>query len=118
MTDQACSTYLIEDHGEENEDFDEVLEHIWTRHEPIQHLHATVYTEVQWRKLVRVMGGIGLLKIQNGKEVLTSEGERRASAVIRRHRLAECLFRTDEAGHGLEAQDATPRTSYAGGTPA
>ncbi len=78
--------------AEENEDFDEVLEHIWTRNEPIQHLHATVYTEVQWRKLVRVMGRIGLLGIQNGKEVLTAEGEKRASAVIRRHRLAECLF--------------------------
>ena len=79
---------------EENEDFDEVLEHIWTRHEPIQHLHATEYTEVQWRKLVRTMSGIGLLTLENGEEILTPVGEERARIVIRRHRLAERLLWT------------------------
>lgn len=78
--------------AEENEDFDEVLEHIWTRDETVQHLHATEYTEVQWRKLVRVMTGIGLVTVDNGVEGLTPVGMDRARIVIRRHRLAERLF--------------------------
>jgi putative ABC transport system ATP-binding protein len=78
--------------AEENEDFDEVLEHLWTRAEPTDHLHATEYTEVQWRKLVRTMSSIGLVKTENGETVFTPEGQERARIVIRRHRLAERLF--------------------------
>ena len=79
--------------AEENEDFDEVLEHLWTRTENIDHLHATEYTEVQWRKLTTVMAAIGLVTLDsNGEAKYTREGEERARTVIRRHRLAERLF--------------------------
>ena len=78
--------------AEENEDFDEILEHLWTRGEVNDHLHATEYTEVQWRKLVNVMSRIGLVKIENGETKFTPAGEERARTVIRRHRLAERLF--------------------------
>jgi putative ABC transport system ATP-binding protein len=79
--------------AEENEDFDEVLEHLWTRGENVDHLHATEYTEVQWRKLTHVMAGIGLVTLDAGGEAhYTPVGEARARSVIRRHRLAERLF--------------------------
>jgi len=79
--------------AEENEDFDEVLEHLWTRKENVDHLHATEYTEVQWRKLVNVMTGIGLVTLDaSGQAQYTAAGEERARSVIRRHRLAERLF--------------------------
>ena len=78
--------------AEENEDFDEVLEHLWTRRESIDHLHATEYSDVQWRKLVGVMSAIGLVTVQDGETHFTPAGEDRARSVIRRHRLAERLF--------------------------
>jgi ABC-type glutathione transport system ATPase component len=79
--------------AEENEDFDEVLEHLWTRRENVEHLHATEYTEVQWHKLVNVMTGIGLITLDDkGQAQYTPAGEERARSVIRRHRLAERLF--------------------------
>jgi len=79
--------------AEENEDFDEVLEHLWTRGENVDHLHATEYTEVQWRKLTHVMAGIGLVTLDDSGEAhYTPVGEERARSVIRRHRLAERLF--------------------------
>jgi putative ABC transport system ATP-binding protein len=78
--------------AEENEDFDEVLEHLWTRAETTDHLHATEYTEMQWRKLVNVMSGIGLVTVHDGEARFTPAGRERARIVIRRHRLAERLF--------------------------
>ncbi len=79
--------------AEENEDFDEVLEHLWTRGENIDHLHATEYNEMQWRKLTHVMAAIGLVTLDdNGVAHYTPAGEERARTVIRRHRLAERLF--------------------------
>ncbi|HWE49458.1 MAG TPA: ATP-binding cassette domain-containing protein [Bryobacteraceae bacterium] len=79
--------------AEENEDFDEVLEHLWTQKEHVEHLHATEYTEVQWHKLVNVMTGTGLLTLDaSGQAQYTAAGEARARSVIRRHRLAERLF--------------------------
>ncbi len=77
---------------EENEELDEVLEHMWTNQEMGTHLHATEFTPVQWRRLVSTLVRIGLVAIVDGEEQFTAAGELRARTVIRRHRLAERLF--------------------------
>jgi len=79
--------------AEENQDFDEVLEHLWTRGEPGGHVESHSFTEVQWRKLLNTMAGIGLVAVRDGQGEFTPSGEARARDVIRRHRLAERLFR-------------------------
>jgi putative ABC transport system ATP-binding protein len=89
--------------AEENQDFDEVLEQIWQREEVrkgadrndahLTHIDSHDFTEVQWRRLVNTMAGIGLLTNDNGEPRFTAQGEQRARDVIRRHRLAERLFR-------------------------
>src|SRR5580704_5309062 len=76
--------------AEENQDFDEVLEHLWTRGEPGGHVESHSFTEVQWRKLIQTMASIGL--VSPGGQ-FTPAGQARARDVIRRHRLAERLFR-------------------------
>src|SRR5580693_1955907 len=76
--------------AEENQDFDEVLEHLWTRGEPGGHVESHSFTEVQWRKLIQTMAGIGLVSTSGQ---FTPSGQARARDVIRRHRLAERLFR-------------------------
>jgi len=43
-----------------NQDFDEVLEHLWTRTETSGHIESHDFTPVQWKKLIRTMAGIGL----------------------------------------------------------
>jgi putative ABC transport system ATP-binding protein len=78
--------------AEENQDFDEVLEHIWTRGETSGHIESLDFTEMQWRRLVATLTHLGLLTVENGKERFTPSGEERARTVIRRHRLAERLF--------------------------
>ncbi len=75
--------------AEENQDFDEVLEHLWSRRENARHMESTHFTEMQWRKLIHVLANIGLVM---PNEQFTPAGEERARNVIRRHRLAERLF--------------------------
>jgi len=86
--------------AEENQDFDEVLEHLWARqeiatgvrpHEEI-HIESHEFTAMQWKRLIGTMAHIGLVTVENGKEQFTPKGESRARDVIRRHRLAERLF--------------------------
>jgi DtxR family Mn-dependent transcriptional regulator len=48
---------------------------------------------VQWRRLLNTMAGIGLVTVNDGEGEFTPAGEARARDVIRRHRLAERLFR-------------------------
>lgn len=79
--------------AEENQDFDEVLEHLWTRTEQSKHIESHDFTEVQWRRLINTMAQIGLVTTENGKDAFTPKGHARARDVIRRHRLAERLFR-------------------------
>ena len=79
--------------AEENQDFDEVLEHLWTRREPGTHVESHHFTPVQWRRLLNTMAGIGLVAVNDGEGEFTPAGETRARDVIRRHRLAERLFR-------------------------
>jgi putative ABC transport system ATP-binding protein len=78
--------------AEENQDFDEVLEHMWTRQESNDHMESTDFTEVQWKRLIATLSRIGLVRVENGEEKFTPAGEERARNVIRRHRLAERLF--------------------------
>jgi putative ABC transport system ATP-binding protein len=78
--------------AEENQDFDEVLEHLWTRQESQDHMESHDFTEMQWRRLIATLSRIGLVKVENGTEEFTPAGEERARNVIRRHRLAERLF--------------------------
>src|SRR5262249_33120734 len=78
--------------AEENQDFDEVLEHLWMRGEHSGHIESHEFTESQWRKLIHTMAEIGLVAVENGREEFTEKGEARARSVIRRHRLAERLF--------------------------
>ena len=78
--------------AEENQDFDEVLEHLWDRRETSEHMQSTDFTEMQWRRLIATMTRIGLVTVEDGKEQFTPAGELRARNVIRRHRLAERLF--------------------------
>jgi putative ABC transport system ATP-binding protein len=86
--------------AEENQDFDEVLEHLWARHEIAAgtkphdevHIESHEFTAVQWKRLISTMAHIGLVTVENGHEAFTPKGESRARDVIRRHRLAERLF--------------------------
>ncbi len=82
--------------AEENQDFDEVLEHLWMRTEDTSHdfghVEAHEFTPVQWKRIVTTMEGIGLVTVHDGLEEFTPKGEARARDVIRRHRLAERLF--------------------------
>jgi putative ABC transport system ATP-binding protein len=86
--------------AEENQDFDEVLEHLWARQEVAQgtsahkqvHIESHEFTAVQWKRLIATMSHIGLVAVENGVERFTPQGESRARDVIRRHRLAERLF--------------------------
>ena len=78
--------------AEENQDFDEVLEHMWTMRESRDHMESTDFTEVQWKRLIATLSRIGLVTVDNGREQFTPAGEARARNVIRRHRLAERLF--------------------------
>jgi putative ABC transport system ATP-binding protein len=86
---------IKEDHvfsAEENQDFDEVLEHLWTRGETEGHIESHHFTANQWKRLITTMAEIGLVAVENGDAVFTPKGEARARDVIRRHRLAERLF--------------------------
>ena len=84
--------------SDENQDFDEVLEHLWLRREERDHnedsghMETMDFTQVQWRKLIATLAHIGLVTVADGHENFTPAGELRARNVIRRHRLAERLF--------------------------
>ena len=78
--------------AEENQDFDEVLEQLWTRRETLGHIDSHEYTASQWKRLINTMSAIGLVSVEDGEERFTRKGEARARDVIRRHRLAERLF--------------------------
>jgi putative ABC transport system ATP-binding protein len=78
--------------AEENQNFDEVLEQMWTSRERSSHLESTHFNAAQYRRLTATMARIGLLNVDNGAVDFTSAGEERARSIIRRHRLAERLF--------------------------
>ena len=82
---------------EENENFDEVLEHLWMAKEGSPHSEAAHFSPAERRRLVATMTRLGLLESDGGagdasRLNFTVEGRLRAASVIRRHRLAERLF--------------------------
>ena len=79
---------------EEERNFDEVLEQIWTLQESDQEPRAELIQFLGGGnlKLLPVMKEIGLLRTDGAVISMTQQGQERATSVIRRHRLAERLF--------------------------
>jgi putative ABC transport system ATP-binding protein len=79
---------------EQQEEFDEVLEHLWMDNEEFNpHGEpAHTFTPNQLKRLHRIMIDMGLLWRDAGQIAYTAAGEARARSVIRRHRLSERLF--------------------------
>lgn len=83
--------------AEENQDFDEVLEHMWMDRERSAdqgpaHIESTHFTTAQHKRLTSSMAQLGLVTVNKWEVDFTPAGEERARRVIRRHRLAERLF--------------------------
>ncbi len=79
---------------EEEETFDEILEHMWMAREG-QSVHgepAHSYPNGTRVRIQRTMLELGLLRREGNAFTYTAKGEARARSVIRRHRLAERLF--------------------------
>ena len=78
------------DHG-----LEEVLEAIWCRRELGDDTLAGVLsesTEKETPQILEQLKSLGLIELQNGTVRLRSQGESRAEAVVRRHRLSERLL--------------------------
>lgn len=71
---------------------DEALEFIWELREKGEVKKEEVIKGLENRSAINEMERDGLIKIKDGKFYLTGEGEKRASDITRRHRLAERLF--------------------------
>ncbi|MBI2817627.1 MAG: ATP-binding cassette domain-containing protein [Acidobacteria bacterium] len=86
---------------EEERNFDEILEQIWTLQESNQEAKPELLQFVTGGnlKLLPVMKEIGLLRSERPVIMMTDQGSRRAANVIRRHRLAERLFADTFAMH-------------------
>ncbi len=82
--------------AEENQNFDEVLEQMWSARErsanQATHRESTHFTPTQHRKLTLIMARIGMVTVEGNAVEFTPLGKERARSVIRRHRLAERLF--------------------------
>jgi putative ABC transport system ATP-binding protein len=96
--------------------FDHLLEQIWICGEEgkpaeTENLHATgpagqlpVVSEEPASRILARMSDLKLLELRNGEALLTPIGSRRARAVVRRHRLAERLFKDTFSIDDSEAQ--------------
>jgi putative ABC transport system ATP-binding protein len=73
---------------EENENFDEILEHLWMAKEHSEHLEVKQFTEAEHRQLIATMRRIGLLDAGAARDV-TAHGRPRAASGHRRPRRAE-----------------------------
>lgn len=74
---------------------EEILELVWTLREEGRATRSQLLrdtTEEEPDRLIRELGEMGLLETSGEEIRLTREGEGRASAIIRRHRLAEVLL--------------------------
>jgi DtxR family Mn-dependent transcriptional regulator len=93
MKEKPCK--LIADAGTQQSLFeDEVHETIWEiREEKGEVPYGEVLAEVGEEERLRRMQEEGLFFVRDGKIILTDDGECRARDIIRRHRLAERLFR-------------------------
>ena len=78
---------------EENQDFDEVLEQLWTVGEGCGHDESQHFTDAQQRRLVGDDGAHQACSTRPAARWSSRpQGHARARSVIRRHRLAERLF--------------------------
>ena len=78
------------DHG-----LEEVLEAIWCRRELGDETLAGVLSESTEKETPEILGqlqSLGLIELENGSVRFASDGEARAEAVVRRHRLSERLL--------------------------
>ncbi|MGB9613540.1 MAG: metal-dependent transcriptional regulator, partial [Candidatus Margulisiibacteriota bacterium] len=76
-------------------EIDEILEIIWMEREKGKKNLGVIQTDIKEQKLQDVLGemeNLGLIKIEKGEVWLTTEGEKKALDLIRRHRLAERLL--------------------------
>jgi putative ABC transport system ATP-binding protein len=80
---------------EEEEIFDDALQQLWERVEAggSPNLCADSPSMLENRSLLLAMQGKGMVKPDGESFLLTEKGQERAKDIIRRHRLAECLFR-------------------------
>jgi putative ABC transport system ATP-binding protein len=80
---------------EEEELFDDVLQQLWERVEAgaSPNVCADSPSMLANKSLLLAMQGMGLTAAEGEGFVLTGKGTDRARDIIRRHRLAECLFR-------------------------
>lgn len=80
---------------EEEELFDDVLQQLWERQEAGAEPNACADSPnmLDNRSVLMAMAGRGLVRADSAGFVLTDRGAGRASDIIRRHRLAERLFR-------------------------
>ncbi|MGB8475202.1 MAG: ATP-binding cassette domain-containing protein [Candidatus Acidiferrum sp.] len=100
-TDDCCSSVSADDEIR----FDHLLEQIWICGEEgkpadVSTLHASgpagslpILPEEPAAKVLGRMSELSLVALQNGEAELTPGGSRRARDVVRRHRLAERLFK-------------------------
>lgn len=81
---------------EEEEFMDEILEALWIlREESRLTYEGFIHMEPPCpapKELFKKMQSMGIVSVQNGNILLSEQGEWRAKALIRRHRLAEILF--------------------------
>jgi len=66
---------------------------LWAARERTFHQEQEHFTAAQHRQVCTRMARIGLVEMRDGAMAFTASGEERARSVIRRHRLAERLFR-------------------------
>jgi len=86
-------------HEEEfaDQDLEEVAEELWTLAEEGRHNLADLRATTQVRRLDQALAELaarGLLAVDRGRASLTPSGRVLAEGMVRRHRLAEVLFRT------------------------
>jgi len=93
MVDDTCNV-MAKSGGEQAHYEDEVLETVWEIREPTDDVgYEEVLTRVGQRERFERMKHGDLFQVRDGKILLTEKGEKRARDIIRRHRLAERLFR-------------------------
>jgi len=109
---------------EEEIRFDHVLEQIWIFCEAgqpamVKSLQATGpagnLPVLQGEPVTKILGRMKerhLIDLQNGEALLTPVGSQRARGVVRRHRLAERLFRDTFAADDAEAHDQACRFEH------
>ncbi len=83
----------------ESRKLEELLEAVFTEREAGSDevsavlAHAGVHAAGSGAEDLRELQGLGLVQVEGSRVRLSEEGERRARGVVRRHRLAERLFR-------------------------